>query len=309
MATMAVVAAGLPAPVALPGGGSLVLRDVSPADVDGLEALYGGLPEQDLYHRFFQARVPPRHSIERMTTAASRGDVVLVAEVVAPDGSRSLVGEAACALIPDGDGELGLTVAPSHRGWLGPFLLAVLCDQAAAHGVPNIEADILLENRPMLALAAARGYATMDHSDGPAMVRVVFNTVGRVPTWPGDRTRPRVVVETPGARWRAEAAARAAGLQVLVCPGPGSRWCRCPALAGWPCPLASAADLVVDAVDPEGSDAGRRLLEAHRAVHRGVGLLMDGPAARGGGEPDAVVGELHRRLPAAGRQAGADAVR
>ncbi|MDE3085302.1 MAG: GNAT family N-acetyltransferase [Acidobacteriota bacterium] len=272
----------LPAPVALAGGRTLTVRPVSAGDVEALLSLYRSLPETDLYRRFFQAHLPPRTSIERMAGAALRGDIGLVAEVHEPDGTVRLVGEAACAVLPDGDGELALTVAPSARGWLGPYLLALLCDEAAARGLPNIEADVLQDNHPMLALAQARGYATMDHSECPSTVRVVFNSVGRVPTWPPGHDRRRVLVEVPGARWHAEAEARAAGLRVLVCPGPTSRWCRCPAVAGRPCPLAAAADAVVDAVDPDTSEAGRALLRAHHEFHARTPMLLEGPPAAAG---------------------------
>jgi hypothetical protein len=274
----------LPVRVALGGGRTLIVRPVTPGDAEGLLSLYRSLPEMDLYRRFFQAHLPPRTSIEKMARAGLRGDIGLVAEVRAPGEPAALVGEAACAMLPDGDGELGLTVAPSARGWMGPYLLALLCDEAATRGVPNIQADVLLDNHAMITLAQARGYATMAHSECPSTVRVVFNTVGRVPTWPRDHDRPRLVVEVPGARWRAEEAARAAGVHVLVCPGPTARWCRCPALAGRPCPLASSADAVVDAVDPDASVAGRALLRAHHEVQGRTPLVLDRPAS---GDADA----------------------
>lgn len=276
----------------MPGGRWLVVRTVSPTDVAGLTELFKGLSEEDLYRRFFQAHVPPSASIEHMAGASERGDIGLVVELHNPDGTRAIVGEAACAMLPDGDGELALTVAPSVRGWTGPYLLALLCDEAAERGVPNIEADVLLDNGPMLALARSRGYATMDHSDCPSVVRVVFNTVGRVPTWPTTYDRPRVVVEAPGGRWHAEEAARASGVHVLVCPGPAAPWCRCPAVAGWRCPLVSSADLVIDAIDPETSRLGRELLGAHESLHGGVPLYVE-----------------RRRVGHAGSQSGSQTVR
>lgn len=279
----------VPFRVELPGGRSLVVRPVSSADVDDLTALYEGLPDEDLYRRFFQAHVPPRHAIERMTEAEDRGDIGLVAEMDGGDGCRTLVGEVGCARLPDGDGELAIAVTPSARGWIGPFLLALLCDEAAARGIPNLQADVLADNRPMLALAQARGYATMDHSECPSIVRVVFSTSGRVPTWPARHDRPRVVVEAPGARWHAEGATRAAGMDLLVCPGPSAKWSRCPAVTGGRCPLAAAADLVVDAIDPESSEAGRRLLEEHRKLHPDTLLYVEPSGRTATGESSAPV--------------------
>jgi hypothetical protein len=46
--------------VHLPGGELLTVRPVTPADVDGLVALYDGLSEDDRYRRFFTGTCPPR---------------------------------------------------------------------------------------------------------------------------------------------------------------------------------------------------------------------------------------------------------
>jgi hypothetical protein len=273
--------------VPLPDDRTLVVRLLRNDDVGALAALYGELSEDDLYRRFFQAHVPPRYALERMAKAEARGDIALVAELVLPDGRRQLVGETAGARLPDGNAELALTVSPSARGWMGPYLLGVLCDVAAERGIPNLEADVLLDNRPMLALVHHRGYATMGHSEQPAIIRVVFSTTGPVPTWPPRCGRPRVLVEAPGARWHAEGAARAAGFDLLVCPGPGARWSRCPAVKGDRCPLAGQADLVVEALEP-GSDAGRALWRAHRSVHADRLLYLD--------RPGTVVDDLRRLL-------------
>ena len=57
-----------------------------------------------------------------------------------------------------------------------------------------------------------------------------------------------------------------ASAQEVHCPGPLTLRRGCPALTGTPCPLASAADLiVVHPVDRDGVTAA--LLDAHRRVH------------------------------------------
>jgi hypothetical protein len=178
-------------------------------------------------------------------------------------------------MLPDGGAEIGITVAPRSRGWLGPYLLDALVDVARHRGVTNLQADVLVENRRMLRMMRARGYATMDHSERPSIVRVVIGTERRTPPWPGTHQGARVLVEAPGGRWHGEGAARAAGFEVLVCPGPLVHT-RCPALAGEPCPLASHADLVVDAVSPN-TPAGRALLDAHGRLHPGVPICVDFP--------------------------------
>jgi hypothetical protein len=139
---------------------------------------------------------------------------------------------------------------------------------------------VLVTNRRMLTMLRARGYAIVDHDEQPAVVRVAIGTTQRMPTWPGTHERPRLLVEVPGGRWHAEEAARAAGFQVLACPGPLLGWSHCPALRGEPCPLAAGADVIVDAVPDE---AGRSLLDAHRRIHPSVPICVELPS--GGTDP------------------------
>ena len=247
----------------LSDGRRMEIRPVAPTDVDALGLLYSGLSQDDLHLRFFAAYRPPRSFFERMATVASRGGFGIVATV--PDPIPRIVGEAQYAVLDNGDGELAITVAPDWRGWLGPLLLDALLAAAAARGVPNLEAEILVENRSMLALVRARGYATIDHEDF-SVVRVLLGTVTTTPTWPGSHHRPRLLVEVRGGRWRAEAAARAAGWQVVTCPGPrpGPRP-RCPVLEGSACPLVAGADVVVCGLDPEDAP-GRAVRDAHAAA-------------------------------------------
>jgi len=235
-------------------------------------ALFASLGDDDVYRRFFSGHAPPESFVEKMAQVEGRGGVGLVAVIENDDGSSRVVGEASCERIGDDKGELGITVAEGARGWLGPYLLDALVEEAAARGVSNIQADVLMSNRRMLSLLRSRGLAVVEHSDQPAIVRVSIGTAGRMPTWAGAHDHPRLLVEVPGGRWRDAGAAKAAGFQVLACPGPLRGWSQCPALRGEPCPLAAGADLIVDAV-PGGP--GRSLLEAHRQVHRSVPVCID----------------------------------
>jgi hypothetical protein len=48
-------------------------------------------------------------------------------------------------------------------------------EEAAAHRVPNLEADVLATNGPMLSLVRARNYALVPNDDW-SVVRVVIGT-------------------------------------------------------------------------------------------------------------------------------------
>lgn len=260
----------------LPLGRRLVVRTVTAADIDGLLALYRSLPEQDQYHRFFSAYRMSRSTAEEWTRVAEEGGcrlVAVVAEKEEADAAGRLVAEAGYTLLPNGNGEFEITVAHDWQGWLGPYLLDALVDEAAARGVPNLEADILTENRPMLAVVFDRGCVALDHDDF-TVVRVAVSTGAGVPTWAGRKTRPRALVEAPGGRWRAEDALREAGFEVAICPGPrAGREGRCPLLGGRPCPLVAEADVVIDALRPD-DPAAERLLDAHRRLHPDVPLCV-----------------------------------
>lgn len=255
----------------LPGGRTLTVRPVTPTDADQLELLYDGLSTDDRYRRFFSIYKPPRHVIEQW--AAGEPDGVPLVAVVS-DGDEQIVGDALCVRLPDGDGEFALTVARPWRGWLGPYLLDALADAAAARGIRSLQADVLCQNGPMLAVAGARGYAVLRH-DGFIEVRLTTGTIPRTPGWPGPHERPRLLVEAPAGRWRGEAQARAAGFQVVLCPGPRKGPApRCPALSGEACPLPSQADAIVFALRPDGVQVAD-LLAAHGCLHPDVPLCVD----------------------------------
>jgi len=99
--------------------------------------------------------------------------------------------------------------AQDWRG-LGGVLFDSLAAGAARAGVAALEADVLADNRAMLGLAAARGYAVV-HTAERRVVRIVVGTATTVPPWPAGTPSPRLLVETPAAHWRLAPAAEEAG--------------------------------------------------------------------------------------------------
>ena len=267
--------------ILLPGGRRLEVRPTTAADAELLERLYEALPLNDRYRRFFSSFEPDADFCRRWTTIGERGGFGVIAlahgappptggDVAAP--APEIVGEAGYALRGDGDGDLAVTVAPEWRGWLGAYLVDVLVRHAAATGIKGLQADVLLENRPMLAVLRHRGAVALEHPDGT--VRLVIGTDRDVPSWAPSEHRPRVLVEVAGGRWSGEPAAEAADMATALCSGPGRRGHhRCPVLDGGHCPLADRADAIVVLLDPADADA-RRLVEAHRRQSPGTPLLV-----------------------------------
>jgi hypothetical protein len=232
------------AAVDLHDGKRLVLRHASRDDATAVQALYGRLSTNDLDLRFFHAHLPTDLATFNWVTVGERGGVALVVELTASDEPALVVAEAGYSLLEDGDGELAITVDPQWRGWLGPWLLDLLIEQAANNGVANLQATLSVRNRSMRALLAHRGYAAVDHPDWH-QIQLVISTKGRTPGWPQNSDRPRLLAASSGARWSGEAEAQKAGFEVRTCPGPARAGGGCPELAGEQCPLLEGADAVV----------------------------------------------------------------
>lgn len=276
----------------LPRGRRLVVRPVTLDDLDALLDLYQHLSTDDLHLRFFSAFRPSRSWLEEWVTAQTERGHGLVAEMEdVATGERRIVGDAGYVLLADGSGELAITVEPDQRGWLGPYLLDALVVDAAARGVPSLQAEILTENRKMLSMVRFRRYATLGHGDWTT-VRVAIATTQETPVWPGGHERPRILVEAPGGRWRATEPAQDAGYDVVVCPGPhGGRRGACPLLEGRPCPLADGADAIVVALPAEG--VGADLARAHGRAHRGIPVCVTVGADPLSGDPQPLPGDVH----------------
>lgn len=281
--------------VDLSDGRRLVVRHGRLEDADDLLALYRRLSDDDRRLRFFGIALPPPSFLEQWLTIADRGGVILVA-FVEEDGRRpTLVAEAGYSLLGDGDGELGITVDPAWRGWIGPWLLGVLLREAAGRGVLNLQAIVQVSNRRMLSVLRHRHPAIVDCS-APDELTLVISTTGGTPGWPPCHDKPRILVEAAYGRWRGEDAARAGGFEVRTCRGPGASG-ECPLLAGRGCPLVAGADAVVMLLPPEAPYTGP--LTAAHAASPDVVLVVPAPGSAGpseASEPIEVVADIRRAL-------------
>jgi hypothetical protein len=269
--------------VPLPGDRELTIRSIGPGDVDALAVLYAGLDDETRHRRFFSHYLPPASFFEKLVTVEQRGGAGLVAVLAGGEDDGRIVAEASYELLPNGDGELAITVDAGWRGWLGPYLLDALVATAATHGVPNLEADILVGNGPMIALVRARGYATMPRPDW-SIIRVLIGAASRAPGWPPSHDGLRVLVEGTGGGWHADRAAAEAGVRVLGGAGP-NRHAGCPALAGQPCPLAAGADAIV-LQHPADTEEWGIVRGSHAHLHPGVPVCVELPRAGDRGAPD-----------------------
>ncbi len=268
--------------------GRLTIRPVETGDVAGLDELFESLDLEDRHRRFFSAYRPTPAHLRRMTETAARGGVELVCALDDHQDHPHLVAEAGYELLPDGDGELGITVTTAWRGWLGPFLLDHLLSVAAAREVPGLEADVLVSNGPMLALARRRGAVDLAQPDW-TFVRLLIGTRPGPPSWPPDDARPHVLVEASGGGWNNRRDRGQDDATVVVCAGPLHRPGGCPALQGQPCPLAAGADAIV--LPDTEQEPWPAMADAHEHLHPGVPVcLVASPRAGSAATPDEPAG-------------------
>lgn len=247
----------------------IIIRATRAGDSDALQQLAEHLSRDDARRRFFTATQPREAWFAQWASIGERGGYGVIAFLQSSrerDGGgdaerREVVGEAGYALLPDGDGELALTVAANWRGWLGAYLLDVIVSHAATAGIANLQAEVLLENRPMLALLRHCGAVARDHPNGT--MRLSISTTGHVPSWPLNDRRHRVLVEVPGGRWTGEPFAEIAGMQLALCSGPGHRRGDCPELCDGSCPLVDGADAIVVLLDPDDQHTAELLTRHH----------------------------------------------
>jgi hypothetical protein len=274
--------------VAIPGGPTLTVRPTNAGDVEGLVRLYHELSADDVYYRFVSVHPPGPSFYQRQAHLDESGGYGLIA--VLSDGDR-IVGDAGYVLLPDGSGEFAIAVASDWRGWLGPYLLDVLVEVAAARGLPNLQADVLSTNHRMLALLHRRGYVRVGNGDY-AVLRVAIATSDSMPVWQPRQGSPLILAESPGLRWPGELEARRARWRVVCCTRAGASSAPgCPSLLhSQACPLARCADAIVVGYPP--GEAGAALVATHEALHPGVPVVACQGSAQE--QVDAVITTLHR---------------
>ncbi|NUW44221.1 bifunctional acetate--CoA ligase family protein/GNAT family N-acetyltransferase [Nonomuraea rhodomycinica] len=147
--------------VLLRQGGIAHVRPLCPGDRRALHELVDRSSEHSAYLRFFTGGRNTAHSYMDRVTGPGYEGRALVATV-----RGRLVGVA--EYIPYGDGRADLAILLDdavHGHGLGTLLLEHVALDAAAHGVRELVADVLAENRAMISVLSALGLDTTRHAD------------------------------------------------------------------------------------------------------------------------------------------------
>jgi RimJ/RimL family protein N-acetyltransferase len=173
-------AARQPQLVTLRSGDVVRIRQVRPDDAPALARAYANLGEQSRYRRFFT--VMPELPDATLKAAVEVDHVDQEALVAVPLLSTEIVGESRFIRLPDqpGTAEVGVTVVDGWQGrGLGSALLARLSECAAAAGIEYFTAEILAENRTMLALLPGLGQVETESSGPVVTARVELGEPSR----------------------------------------------------------------------------------------------------------------------------------
>jgi RimJ/RimL family protein N-acetyltransferase len=145
------------------------MRQVQPDDAPALVRAYANLGEQSRYRRFFT--VMPELPEATLKAAVEVDHTDHEALVAVPLLSTEIVGECRFIRLPDqpDTAEVGVTVVDAWQGrGLGSALLARLSERALEAGIEYFTAEVLAENRTMLALLPSLGQVETE-SHGPVV--------------------------------------------------------------------------------------------------------------------------------------------
>ncbi|WP_041450961.1 bifunctional acetate--CoA ligase family protein/GNAT family N-acetyltransferase [Hoyosella subflava] len=148
-------------------GGVVHLRPITPADSDALVRFHAGLSERTRYLRYFGPY--PRMSdrdVKHFTNVDHRDRVSFVL-ILGDDIIGVGLYESLHYSGTDNSAEVAFVIADAHQGrGLGSILLEHLADAAAQNGLTRFEAEVLAENRGMIAVFKEAGYEVSRSYDG-----------------------------------------------------------------------------------------------------------------------------------------------
>ncbi len=168
---------GLEETITLPNGRELLLRPVLPEDEPSLQALAQRASPEDLRLRFFQPIRELSHDMAATLTQIDyHREIALVAVGPGLPGKAKVYGIVNLSADPNNErAEYSILVDRAlMRLGLGNLLMQRIIHYARARGIQEIYGEVLKENKPMLQMNQALGFAVHNDPDDPGLKHVAL---------------------------------------------------------------------------------------------------------------------------------------
>jgi len=163
--------------ITLANGRELLLRPVLPEDEPALQALALRASPEDLRRRFFQPIRELSHDLAATLTQIDyQRDMALVAVGPGVPGKAEVYGIINLSADPSNErAEYSILVDRALMGQgLGNRLMRRIIHYARANGIQEIHGEVLTENKPMLQMNRALGFAVRSDPEDPGLKHVVL---------------------------------------------------------------------------------------------------------------------------------------
>jgi RimJ/RimL family protein N-acetyltransferase len=142
----------------LPDGSHVRLRLTRPADAPRVRAFLERLSHETRRRRFLTPLPEVPETMVRHFTFYDPRKRLMIAAALPQAGVEEIAGLADVALIETGVAEIGLVVDDDNQGrGLGKLLSEVAASLALQHGATHLKAEMVEDNRPMLAVLERLG--------------------------------------------------------------------------------------------------------------------------------------------------------
>jgi acetyltransferase len=167
--------------VELNDGRVLLLRPVTPEDEPAVRDTFGRLSAEDLRFRFFApVKFVDHVTAARFTQIDYDRQMVLVLTEKGIPGPTDIHGIVHLVEEPDrARAEFAIVISPDFTGrGLGTYLMRRIVSYARDRGIGEVWGSVLPENKRMLDICRALGFAVRRDSDDPQTVRVSLSLDG-----------------------------------------------------------------------------------------------------------------------------------
>ena len=167
----------------LKNGATVTIRAIRPADKAGIAEAFGRLAPESVYTRFFQARQSLSDQELKAATEVDFENVVALVATTSSGGKETVIGGGRYVTIdPSGtprSAEIAFLVEEDFRGHgIAGRILKHLAHFAREKGVSQFEAEVLPQNKPMLAVFSRSGLP-MTQTPADGVIQVTLLLAGR----------------------------------------------------------------------------------------------------------------------------------